>query len=146
MGNFISINYTTDKTKKIIKQAIDLYNNSADFSDHGWEFHGDGSFKEVYIKGDVVIKFGPEEQLVSEYNRWKNFRGSYLRKYLARVYGIIDNKMLIQKRVSGITGDECRCKKARHIAELIDFKIDYLVNHGHYKGNPIFFDVDEGWI
>lgn len=146
MGNFISLNYTTDNTKKIIKEAIRLYKNNEDFCCNGWEYIGDGSFKQVYIKANVVVKFGPEEQLIAEYDRWKNFSRSYLRKYLARVYAIIDDKILIQKRVNDIKDDECYCSKAKHIAKLIGFKYDWMNNHGHEKDMPIFFDVDEGWI
>lgn len=139
----VNLQWTNKKTKSLIKEAVQFYKDNVDFERNGWKHEG-GTFKEAYIKGDVVVKFGPTEQLQAEYERWKNYRGSYLRKYLARVYGF-DGKMLIQRRVGGLLDDSCSCDNSRYIGKLIGFVIDWEMNHGHENGKPVFFDTDDGW-
>ena len=56
----VAVNYTTENTKKLIYEALKLYKNRADFELNGWQVYC-GHFKVAYIKGDVVVKFGPEE-------------------------------------------------------------------------------------
>ena len=139
----VSLQYTGKKTKKIIKEAIELYNNNASFEDNGWKGPFEGSFKSAYIKNNIVVKFGPSDQLYSEFHRWQKFRGSNIRKHLSRVYGCNDD-MLIQKKVNAPNG-KCYCDEAKSLSAKVNLKIDWASNHAHEDHGVVFFDTDDGW-
>lgn len=131
--------FTTQKECRAIKQAIKLFEENATISKYkskGWTQNKQGAFKKVFIKDGVVTKIGPMDQMISEELRWKKAK-KINKKYLARVFGRIDN-MLIQRKVK-VCNKAWACREAAKIAKKLKLQ-DWGRNHGHTDDAPIFFD------
>ena len=136
----INTRHTTQRELKAIKQAIKLYSKKAGpslFKKKGWTINKQGTYKKVFIKDNIVIKIGPKNQLAAEEMRWRKTKPNN-KKYLARVFGRIDN-MLIQRKVN-VCKRSWKCNPAGLIAKKLKLQ-DWGHNHGHKKdGTPTFFD------
>ncbi len=113
-----------------------------------------GCFKQVYLKGAIVLKF-VQEQTDTAYREsgmdmeWRIWRRAspYKKRFMARCYEYYKWRLLFQERVPRLCQKMEECVKAESLASR--FRIsDWMHNHGHVKGRTIFFDYDnhgDGW-
>ena len=113
-----------------------------------------GCFKQVYLKGTLVLKFVQEQTdtayreagLDQEWRIWRR-ASPYKKRFIARCYEYYKWRLLFQERVPRLCEKFEECRKAQNLAAR--FRIcDWMHNHGHVKGRTIFFDYDnhgDGW-
>jgi len=107
------------KKFKDIKQAVSLWKSSKSnirmfankLKHNGWKEIGlgykKGAFKRCFSKGSIVVKYSRNKrdnfEIKREWEQW-NVAPSGLKKHLAYLYCMLDNRVLIQDKVLLVTG------------------------------------------
>lgn len=151
----LNLRNISNKKRELVLEAFEYWRESkhhvyprADFADRisglGWrKTRLEGSYKECYLKGSIVVKFARNDTVVNlmEVKReWEqgNVASTALKKYFPKIY-LYEKGFLIQDRVLLKCGQVSSCDVAKIGS---DFQlIDYTHNHGHnLAGNVKFYD------
>lgn len=90
---YLYLQHTSSLDKKYIREAAELKFQS-DALRNGWIKIGSGKNKVVYKKGNVALKFAKRgKSLTKEINKYFSIP-RYYRKYLARIFGGNNNKII----------------------------------------------------
>jgi hypothetical protein len=134
--------------RRLIREAISIIDkggSQGSFRRNGWSGPHKGVYKRAFIKGGIVVKYGPDTQLEEELRLWnktsrlKSYR--WFRKHLARVFGIY-NGWIFQRFIDGerYCEDYNKCERIANRMRIGDFG-----NHNHRhddRGRPIWFDTN----
>jgi hypothetical protein len=97
----LTLQYTNSIDKENIKEAV-MLKDGEEAEKKGWKFLGSGVYKDAYLKGNIVVKFGKSleyrpNHMLNEVNKYQK-SDKNTKRYLARIFGG-DNKKIIQKLV-----------------------------------------------
>lgn len=117
---------------------------------HGWcktglDEHGRWTQKEVYAKGQFVLKIDRRGHALYEWRAWRRAKGER-KSYMAPCLAYHDG-LLLQQKLDAVC-DEYACPHPEAIELAHRFRFSHWWNHGYWQGRIMFYDYDSygsGW-
>jgi len=139
------LQYTGKREKQYIKEAFAL--EEPFYGAHvgnGWRYLGQGAYKTVYKKGNVVVKFAVDHEIWSEVSCYFTAH-PYWRRNFARIYGFSRDR-IVQKYIPKFKSTKQQRKEAAEYLLRVEAAMNIDdVYYGHnvriHGNRAIIFDL-----